>query len=103
MNVAQIILQQIGGNQFVVMTGARNFVAREKSLTFGVPGTTTKNRANRVVVELTPDDLYTVTFQRLHACKLTTVGEVSGIYADQLRGTFERATGLRTSLTAVYG
>jgi len=102
MNVAQTILEQIGGNQFRVMTGAKNFVGSDNALRFAIPGTSTKNKANRVWITLDATDTYTVTFQRLHAMKLNQISEVSGVYADQLRAVFESATGLRTSLTHVY-
>ena len=32
MQVAQTILQQLGGNKFVVMTGSKNFIAGENFL-----------------------------------------------------------------------
>ena len=98
MQVAETILQQLGGNRFIAMTGARNFVGRPASLTFALPGRMTTNGANRVVVELTSDDLYTVEFLRVRGLNLSIVGEVSGVYADSLRAVFEQATGLRTSL-----
>lgn len=98
MNVAQTILEQLGGNRFIAMTGARNFVGSDDSLSFGIPGTMTTNKANRVHVTLTAADLYDVTFVRLHGLKMAIVGEVSGVYADQLRAVFESATGLRTAL-----
>lgn len=98
MQVAETILQQLGGNRFIAMTGARNFVGRPASLTFALPGRMTTNGANRVVVELTSDDLYTVEFLRVRGLNLSTVGEVSGVYAESLRAVFEQETGLRTSL-----
>lgn len=34
--IAETILQQLGGNKFVVMTGAKNFVALENGIKFNI-------------------------------------------------------------------
>ena len=38
LTVANTILQQLGGNKFRVMTGAKNFVGSNDALTFRLPG-----------------------------------------------------------------
>jgi hypothetical protein len=53
---------QLGGEHFVAMTGAKNFVGTEDSLTFEV-GSNPKH-VSHVRVTQTPDDLYAVTFFR---------------------------------------
>ena len=96
MPVAETILAQLGGNRFVTMTGARNFVGSSNKLQFKIPKN--QSSANFVTIELTPDDLYTVTFAKYRGLKVTTLKEFDGVYADQLRSIFERYTGLYTSL-----
>lgn len=58
--IAQTILQQLGGHQFTVMTGAKNFVAIENGLRFQIGRNAT--RANCVKVILDWDDTYTMQF-----------------------------------------
>ena len=60
--IAQTILNQFGGHKFVVMTGAKNFVAIDNGVRFNIG----KNgsRANLVKVVLDWDDTYTMSFIR---------------------------------------
>jgi hypothetical protein len=60
LTVAKTILAQLGGERFVMMTGATNFVGSADSLTFKVGRN--PERVTHVRVTLTPDDLYDVTF-----------------------------------------
>ena len=98
--VAKTILSQLGGNRFSAMTGAKNFVGSADSLSFTLPGGGgfCRDGINVVRVVLTPADLYDVEFIRRRGSKIKTVKKVEAIFFDQLRPTFEQATGLRTSL-----
>ena len=102
MSVAQTILSQLGGNQLIAMTGAKNFVGGENSLSFALPKMTGV-KVNRVRVVLTVDDTYTISFFNVRGAKVETIATYDGIYFYDLRAVFERNTGLRTSLTAIYG
>src|SRR5262245_65046473 len=62
LTVAKTILEQLGGEHFVAMTGAKDFVGIEDSLTFKV-GSNPKH-VSHVRVTQTPGDLYAVTFFR---------------------------------------
>lgn len=104
-NVAKTILQQLGGNKFQAMTGAKDFVSSgSNSLSFKIP----KNAsgANGVHIQLTEDDTYDVEF--VHA-KTTggyerkTVKKLTGVHADQLQSTFKEITGMDTSLGTAGG
>lgn len=96
--VAHTILQQLGGNKFVAMTGARDFVSLSHvargALQFRLPG----RRINSVVVRLDDNDTYTVSFNRRFGVTVTRVASESFVHADQLRAVFESHTGLATSL-----
>lgn len=96
--VSETILNQLGGSKFVAMTGAKAFVGSVDSLSFRVPGTLTKNRANVVRVTLLPSDLYLVAFMSLRGSRIRTVSQFDGLYADQLAEVFTRETGLATRL-----
>lgn len=98
MQVAHTILEQLGGNRFIAMTGAKNFVGDARSIRFSIPGRLAANKANKVVVELDANDLYTVRFYRLAKLRQDLVGEHELVGAESLRAVFTRATGLDTSL-----
>ncbi len=100
MNVAQTILSQLGGNRFIVMTGASKFVGSPDTLYFHLPRGSAKDKINHVAVKLNAMDTYDMTFSNFSARKLTVkpVTEFAGAYAEDLRRLFESATGLYTSL-----
>lgn len=96
MNVGQTILDQFGGNRFVVMTGARGFVVSDDALSFTIPKN--KSRANKVRVTLMPNDTYTVEFFKSTPRVFEALRTVEHVYADSLRSIFTAFTGLETSL-----
>jgi hypothetical protein len=117
--VARTILEQLGGQRFVVMTGAKNFIGGPDSLSFKIPKT---RRIRGVRITRTPADTYTVEFftwgrraRQVHKVRRTreqkdsggrygcldTVATVEDVYAGQLRDVFTRVTGLQTSLPIV--
>lgn len=98
MQVATQILEQLGGNRFVAMTGAKQFVGGERSLQFSL-GRGATNKANKVRVTLATDDTYTVEFFNLRGVNLKPCGEpVERVYADRLQAVFTERTGLDTRL-----
>jgi len=98
--IAGTIIKQLGGNQFITMTGAKNFTCDGPTAIFKIGRNA--SRANYVKITLNSMDLYDIEFVRANVKGLTVMDEYSNIYNDQLRGLFERVTGLRTSLTEVY-
>jgi hypothetical protein len=99
LHVAQTILQQLGGQRFLVMTGAKNLIGSADSLTLRINSVNYDGkRVNVVKVTLDPLDTYTVTASYLRAGKLKTVATVSDVYNDALQAVFTRVTGLHTSL-----
>ncbi len=68
-NVAETILQQLGGQRFVVMTGAKHFMSDTHgagSLTMKLPRQLTRNHISHVRIILDRDDTY-----RLEALKVS--------------------------------
>lgn len=94
--VAKTILEQLGGNRFIVMTGAKKLIGSPDTLTFSLPKDLTKNRINRCSIKLEPSDTYKVTFYRQHGVKRQVINEVSDVYCDALITVFENETGLLT-------
>lgn len=98
MQVAHTILQQLGGNKFNAMTGARDHIAGPNYLQFRLPANTAKNRANVVTIKLEATDLYRVEFINLRGVNLKVITAHDGVFADQLQALFTEQTGLDTHL-----
>ena len=98
LRIANTILAQLGGNRFIVMTGARQFVAIELGLVFTLPARLAKLGINKVRVELAASDTYTMTALKVNARQgdAIEVLQESGVYCDQLEQTFEDLTGVYT-------
>ena len=99
MEFANIIIQQLGGQRFKIMTGAKFFVADAagQSLTFKI-GSGAKDGINIVKVTLTPADLYDIEFMKARGLTVTSKGKTEGLYAEQLCAVFTGATGFDTRL-----
>ena len=108
MSVASVILQQLGGNKFIVMTGSKNFLSDGNTLRMSLAKNSSK--ANRLEVTLEADDTYTMRFYKYTAGKLnkktlswtedktTEVCVENGVYCDMLQPIFTGVTGLYTHL-----
>lgn len=97
--IAQEILRQLGGNRFIAMTGAKNFVYSDTNFSFKIPKA--KNGINRIVIKLVNDE-YVVSFRRYRLSKgmptEKVVSEHEGVYFDELQPLFTKETGLYTKL-----
>ena len=97
MKVAKTILEQLGGNKFVAMTGAKNLGGTEDSLSMRI-GRNSSN-SNYLKITLNMMDLYDMEF-----CKLTRMGEkksvkeYNNVYNDMMTDIFTKHTGMYTSL-----
>lgn len=97
MNVAQTILSQLGGNRFVAMTGSHQFMAGENALHMKLRRN--KSGANYLTIELTPMDVYTMTFKSIRGTNPVKIkSEIKDVYFDQLESIFTQETGLYTRL-----
>ena len=108
--VPEIILDQLGGNRFLVMTGCHHRLGDKKSLSMTIPRNA--SRANRLEITLEPDDTYRMEFRRYRdecfsirngKCYQTkAINEIvqtyDGVYFDQLQALFTHVTGMYTSL-----
>lgn len=93
MQVAKTILNQLGGNKFLVMTGVQNLVADTNSLTMKLRSNTSKCKWLRIT--LNSSDLYDMEFIN---SKIVTAHKYEDVYSDMLARIFEKVTGYRTSL-----
>ncbi len=95
MNVAATILAQLGGNQFITMTGANYLVATENGIQFSFKG----YRVNKCRITLNVWDTYDVEFYKLYGAGCPQVGETqTGVQAAELQRVFTVATGLDCTL-----
>ena len=102
--IAQTILEQLGGRRFSIMTGAKAFMScPDPALSFQLPGKPgyVKGGINYVKITLR-NDLYDMEFSRIAGPAKrfvkTNKATFKGIFADQLQTIFTRATGLDTHL-----
>ena len=108
MKVADIILEQLGGNKFVVMTGASHFISDGNTLKMQLPRNFSK--ANRLDITLDVDDTYTMRFFKYIPMKFNTktfefseekikeIKTIKGVYCDMLQEMFTEVTGMYTRL-----
>jgi len=91
--VAQTILEQLGGNKFLAMTGSKNLVGHEKTLTMKL----TKNKisAKWLRITLNNNDLYKMEFIG-GDCSIKVV--LDNVYGNMLQESFTNVTGLFTKL-----
>lgn len=108
MKIADIILEQLGGNKFLSMTGTKNLLADGNTLCMILPKN--HSRANRLWITLNNDDTYTMNFFRFTAGRLNhrtyqwtedkkeSVKVIKGVYCDMLQEIFTATTGMYTHL-----
>jgi hypothetical protein len=96
--IAYTILEQLGGNQFIVMTGAKNFVyGGACSLQFCLPGRGVKNKANKVTITLVGDEHYELTFYKIRSANIKQISQHTPI-PENIREIFTHETGLYCTL-----
>jgi hypothetical protein len=95
---ALVILQQLGGNMFVAMTGAKNLSTESNPPALSMKvGTGAQNKVKHLKVVLDEgSDTYTMIF---FDSKGSTIKKLDHVYAEDLRRIFTEVTGFYTSLT----
>lgn len=92
MKIASEILKQLGGSRFANMTGAREFVTTDKGIRFKIP------KGIIVLITLNGSDLYDIKLQKIVKLEVKTIDTKTNISVENLIPTFEKMTGLHTSL-----
>jgi hypothetical protein len=98
MSIAQSILQQLGGNKFIAMTGSTLFVGGDDYLMFKTRKSLCINKTSKVKITLTPMDLYTVEFMSIYKDTVKIISKHEDVYVEDLQELFTRETGLVTRL-----
>lgn len=103
--IARTILEQLGGQRFKSMTGARDFVYSDGNRPDEVADLTFKimrnsHKTTHVRIALKGDDTYRMYFLHWEARKMQfrTGLSIDTVYADGLRNGFHTGTGLETRL-----
>lgn len=108
MTIANTILSQLGGNKFLVMTGARDLINIGNGLQFTIGRNS--SQANRIIIRLNGNDLYNMSFIKITKGGLDkktwtwkegqhkTIKEFNDIFFDQLQELFTQVTGMNTHL-----
>ena len=99
--VAEAILEQLGGHGFVRMTGARELTAGQYWLSFRLPGNMCLHGINHVKITLTPADVYEVVFSAIRGTNIKTVSKHDQIYCDMLAPLFRDKTGMETRMPRI--
>ena len=93
--LADIIIEQLGYNKFVAMTGAK-FTPTYNGVSVHLPRSA-KDGIKKININYT-HDLYEVIFLRLRGKKEVAVKEFKDVFSFQLLKLIENHTGLKTSL-----
>lgn len=103
LTVAKEILNQLGGNKFIVMIGAKYICGDEKSLRFQFMKNPGKYKG--LVITLNAMDTYDLKFWKQKKIRNLPLAlspiiydEIDGIYGDMLQEIFTSKTGLNTHL-----
>jgi len=111
-HIADTIIDQLGGNRFIAMTGSKDFVWDDKNLTlkFSLSGLAQKKaKGNRMQIQYDSGmDTYHVSLWKVFKPTLKRFKEkkslwemrdsVYNVYFDQLQNIFKQWTGLDTHL-----
>lgn len=97
------ILEQLGGNKFLVMTGSHHLMfskVENNFLSMHLRRNIAKAQFLKIILQA--NDTYKMIFSKVtgkkYEQKLVTVKEFEGVYCDQLQAIFTQVTGLYTSL-----
>lgn len=111
--VHEIILQQLGGRKFLVMTGSKNLLYGKENNFLSMHLTRNKLGAQYLRITLTPMDVYKMEFSKTvrkyetipgtnkKFCvdeKLVIIKTIEPVYDDMLQELFTQETGLYTHL-----
>lgn len=100
--IGTTILEQLGGNRFQVMTGARAAYTFAEGIQFTLPRNASKANRFRVTLDAATDT-YSLKFWKLTKTKIVEVAAFDLVHVSELRSIFERVTGLATSLGTMGG
>lgn len=96
-SVANTIYQQLGGREFVLMTGAKDFKVTDDSLSFKIGRNKTQCNFIKITYNVGYDD-YTMMFGYKTYKALKELETIGGLFFVDLQPEITRFTGLYTQL-----
>ncbi len=95
--IAKTILDQLGGQRFIMMVGAKNLVALSDGIRFQLKRSTFNKGIKDVVIVLDfASDTYVMRFYKNLIKSQLPLKEIKEVYCDMLESVFEQETGLYT-------
>ena len=101
MTVSKAILEQLGGQRFIVMTGAKSFVGDEDRLKFRLPSTMVRGRGNHIEIILNAADLYDIKLAKIRNLESKIIDTRENVFAADLQKAFTEMTGLDTRMGSI--
>jgi len=103
MKTSKTILEQLGGNKFIAMTGSSNFTYDSKNdIYLSMKLAKNVSKANYLTITLTPMDTYKMEFTSVRTknweLERKVIATIENVYCDQLSAAFTKVTGMYTSL-----
>ena len=95
---AQEVINQLGGNKFVAMTGAKAFVQDKSKKQLGFKIGKNSKGINYVRITLNGNDTYDVEFIKIRGMDVRVVAKHNDVYNDELQKIFTKETGMHTRL-----
>lgn len=95
------VIEQLGGNIFMRMTGARNMVNHDNGVSFKLSSRVTHDKINYVKVTEISKNIFNMEFGRMHRGVYTIKRNDKNVHDFMLQMIFTEATGLDTKLTGV--
>ena len=92
------LLQQLGGNRFIAMTGAKNLAVDKSKNELHMKIMRNAKGISHVRIRLTSMDLYDMEFLQVRAGRIKIKSKEKGVYADQLGKMFKKNTGMNVRL-----
>lgn len=108
--ISATILEQLGGNKFITMTGSKNFIYDNDKTYLTMTLKKNQSKANTLTITLEDNDTYTVEFSKCTAPRMnkktfeftegkkTTINQIELVYGDILQEIFTSETGFDTTL-----
>ena len=94
-NIASIILNQLGGNKFKTMTGAKDIYSIDNGLALKFKGC---SKTNYLKITLSYKDTYIMEFGKIYGDKYKVFKIIDDVYSEDLQNIFTDITGLYTHL-----
>lgn len=92
LEIAKIIMEQLGGNKFVVMCGVKDVRAVSNGVGFKIMKNNLK--CNYIEIKLNGNDLYDIKYYSIRGTNVNVKHELNDVYAEDMISLMEEDLGL---------